>query len=493
MKFFYTALTTDNKKITGVLDTPDRESAQGELHKMGVAILSVNEISEEEYVKFQAEQEQEKVQKGIRTFMFQATDTFGKDIEGSIDAMDDFAAYKRLREEYQFKVANLYVATATEEEKVRVKALIPGFEDQLKQMQAFTHKGEKKSAASQEKAESGDEVDEEIVAEIDRVIINTKKTLENHAGFFSTDLLLEIQNTLGELERVRTSNNIKHITDISNDLYTLISNPDKAEGDAGKDEKYQALLSEVHNSALVRKEFDMYKKAVEASGLKRVFGDVAKRLKETTESQGGEGEEPVGFVAKLKRKLGMGKKKKAPQFSRDFGVKKPKTKLGDLMEKLGGYFKATSPILKKTRQRELMAALKGIFSGRPLAGEVEAAEGAPETMENVEGAKKAGGGRKGRDFTGFLVEVDSFVGWLLCFYILYFFLVDFSLEKGIGLPREFVFKTLKTPLLVNVTLFLLLAHFLLRLKNRRMRGNLFAALFLFFLGMGAYVMVVVNF
>ena len=53
MKFFYTALTTDNKKITGVLDTPDRENATAELHKMGVAILSVNEISEEEYVKFQ--------------------------------------------------------------------------------------------------------------------------------------------------------------------------------------------------------------------------------------------------------------------------------------------------------------------------------------------------------------------------------------------------------------------------------------------------------
>jgi hypothetical protein len=461
----------------------------------------VNEISEEESEKILAEQEEMKTKKGIRTFQFLASDNFGKEIEGTIDALDDFTAYKRLREEYQFKVANLYLASASEDEKGRAKAMIPGFEDQLKQIQAFEHKGEKRSAASQEKAESGEDVDQAIVAEIDRVIINTKKALETHAGLFSQDLTVEIQTTLGELERIRTSNNIRHITEVSNDLYALISNPDKAEGSAAEDESYQALVSEIHDSALVKKEFEMYKKAVEASGLKKIFADLAKRIKEATEPKVDMEGKRVGFVSKLKGSIHdffeRMSKGKAPKFSQIRKAEKPKSRIGILAEKLGDYFKATSPILKKTRQRELMTALKGLFGKRAPSGaapEEVMPAGTPAPEKGMAKAKKAARkGGKGRNFTGFFVEVDSFVGWLLCFYILYFFLVDFSLEKGIGLPREFVFRTLKTPLLVNVTLFLLMTHFLLRYRNLRLRGNVFAAIFLFFLGLGAYLMVVVNF
>jgi hypothetical protein len=503
MKFFYTALTTDNKKITGVLDTPDRDFAQAELHKMGVAILSVNEISDADYEKFQAEQEEMKTKKGIRTFQFLAIDNFGKEIEGTIDALDDFSAYKRLREEYQFKIDNLFLVDASEEDKVHTKALIPGFEDQLKQIQVQTHKGEKRTALQQEKAESDEDVDKEIIAEIDRVIINTKKTLENHANLFSTDLLIEVQNTLGELERVRTSNNIKHITEISNDLYALISSPDKAEAGMTKDESYQALLSEIHDSALVRKDFELYKKAVEASGLRHIFSDIAKRIKEATEPKKDEEGKPVGFVSKFKlsihNALERMTKRKPLKLAQVRKMEKPKSKVGDLMEKLGGYFKASSPILKKTRQREFMNALKGLFRKRPVeAGAAEAPlaekEATPKRPKSETSSKAASSTKRARrDFTSFFVEIDSFIGWLLCFYILYYFLVDFSLEKGIGLPREFVFKTLKTPLLLNITLFLLLMHTTLRFRNLHLRGNAFATLFLLFVTLGAYLLLVVNF
>jgi len=505
MKFFYTALTTDNKKITGVLDTPDRDIAQAELHKMGVAILSVNEISDVDYEKFQTEQEEMKTKKGIKTFQFLAIDNFGKEIEGTIDALDDFTAYKRLREEYQFKIDNLFLVDTPEEDKLRAKALIAGFEDQLKQIQTLEHKGEKRSASTQEKAESEEDVDKEIIAEIDRVIINTKKTIESHADIFSTDLLVEIQNTLGELERIRTSNNIKHITELSNDLYSLISNPDKAKTDAEADENYKALLSEIHDSALVKKDFELYKKAVEASGLRRIFVDMAKRLKEATAPKQDSEGKPVGFVSKLKLSIhnaleGMTKKKplKLAQIKK---MEKPKSKIGDLMEKLIGYFKATSPILKKTRQREFINALKRLFGKKSMAGAATDDEASSNAQTTGKGAprpkavaKQAPKERlKGRDFTGFFVEVDSFIGWLLCFYILYYYLVDFSLEKGIGLPREFIYKTLKTPLLLNITLFLLLLHFSVRLRNLHLRGNAFATLFLIFTTLGAYLLLVVNF
>lgn len=501
MKFFYTALTTDNKKITGVLDAPDRDTAQGELHKMGVAILSVNEISEAESEKIKSEQEEQKAKSGIKTFQFLAIDANAKEIEGTIDAMDDFSAYRRLRDEYQFNVVNLFPEMATEVERNRAKALIPGFEDQLGQMRAFGKKDEKKSA-SQEAGELGEEdINKEIIVEIDRVIINTKKALETHTNLYSTELLREIQNMLSELERIRTSNNIKHITEVSNDLYSLVSNPDKADAETLKSESYQALMSEIHESALVKKDFEVYKKAIEASGLKRMFADMSKRLREMTEPKKDAEGKPTGALAKFKGSihdwLEQRAEKKKPKFSQIKATGKPKSRIGELMERLGAYFKATSPILKQTRQRELMDALKGLFGKKKAEGAAPAEPGKPET----EASKEKGVGkkilksakRKGRDFTGFFVEMDSFVGWLLCFYILYFFMVDFSLEKKIGLSREFVYKTLKTPLLLNVTLLLLMLHFILRIRNLHFRGNAMAGLFLFCCGAGVYILAIVNF
>ncbi len=111
--------------------------------------------------------------------------------------------------------------------------------------------------------------------------------------------------------------------------------------------------------------------------------------------------------------------------------------------------------------------------------------------EPVKGKKEQAHGKW--DFTSLFQEADSFIGWLLFFYIAYFFLADFSLEKEFGIPREFVVKTIKTPLLFNIALFLLTAHFLLRLKDRHFRHNILGSLLLFFFGFGLYALTVINF
>ena len=95
--------------------------------------------------------------------------------------------------------------------------------------------------------------------------------------------------------------------------------------------------------------------------------------------------------------------------------------------------------------------------------------------------------------TYILSEIDSFISWLLCFYIIYFFLVNFALEKNTGLNSEFVIKTFKTPLILNITILLLIFHFALRVKSIYLRGNILASLFLLFLSIGSYIILIVNF
>ena len=185
---------------------------------------------------------------------------------------------------------------------------------------------------------------------------------------------------------------------------------------------------------------------------------------------------------------------------------KEKTKIGTFFEKLNGYFTANTPVLKKARKKELIKAFKAIFrkEGKESAKTNEVTEEIAEEEAKVEGEtlkktkdveelKPEKKKKKKLDLTNFFVEIDSFIGWLLSFYIIYFFLINFSLEKNMGLKREFVFQTLKTPLILNITIFLLLIHFTLRLKNLHFQRNFLATLFLLFLSLGVYTLLIVNF
>ena len=431
MKFSYTALTKDNKKITGILDAENTEAAQAELHKMGVAIISVKEISEEEYERLKKECEAVKVEKGIQTFNFRAIDPNGKEVEGTIDAMDEFSAYRRLRIEYQFKVHELYRVGATETKKEEAKAMLGSLEEQLAQEKIITKE--------RKEEEFGEEtINKEVIAEVDKVIVNTKKAMEKHKELFSSDLLKKIENTLGELERIRTSNNIKHITEVSNNLYSLIGNPDKIEAEKVEDKDYQQLIGEIRDSALVKKEFELYEKAIKFTGFKKLSKNITKRLKElTAQPEEGTGKAP-GVISKLKLKI--------------------------------------HTFLEKSTKKKPLKPRKKVEKAK--------------VKERAVAEKKA---KKKRDFTILFVEIDSFMAWLLCFYIIYFFLISFSLEKNVGLSREFIFKTLKTPLLLNITIFLLLMHFTLRIKNLHFQKNTIATFFLIALSLGIYALLIVNF
>ncbi|MBN2096771.1 hypothetical protein JW752_05280 [Candidatus Peregrinibacteria bacterium] len=500
MNFAYTALTKDSKKITGVLEAESQEAAQSELHKMGVAIIAVKEISEAEYEKLKKEQKETGAKKGIQTFTFLAIDPNAKEVEGTIDSMDEYSAYKRLRTEYQFEIRKLYRSDATEAEIQKISGQLLSFEARLETELAEGGQSLKKE---KEEEESEDEINKEIIKEVDKVVINAKKALQEHSKLYSRELLKEINDTLGELQRIRTSNNIKHITEVTNDLYALISNPDKIE-EGAENKEYEAILTDIQESALVKKEFELYKKAIKLTRAKRIFEIIGKKLRNMTETTDDEEKKP-GFITKIKNRIHrfLEKSSQKRRAALTLKARKPKGRLGIFLEKLGSYFKTTSPILKKARYNELKKAFKDLFRKKKkepqkAEGEAGKAEVPPETAETeIKKTEKkevpAKPAKPKRDFTRIFVELDSFAGWLLCFYIIYFFLAGFALEKNIGLSREFIFKTLKTPLLLNITIFLLVIHFTLRLKNMHFRKNALAAFFLTAFSVGIYLLLIINF
>lgn len=494
MKFSYTALNRDNQKLTGVLDAEDINIAKDELHKMDLSIISINEISEEEFAEKIKTESAERVKTGIQTFTFEALDPSGKLINGTIDAPDDYSAYKRLLIEYKFKVNALYPPGANEAEITASKTKIAGFDARIEE------EGIDLTPASIKGEEFEDEkINMEIVKEIDKFIKSTKKILKEHKNKFSNPFLQEIDKTLNELERIRTSNNINHISEICNQIYELISHPDQAPEDSeATNSSYQNILDSIGDTSLVRGDLSKYKKALGLNKVQSFFGRIIGRLNKNSKPKGFGGIEKVqkkGIFQKIYSQLFKKKKKKKEEISEA-------PSFSNVVKKFFSYLAAPNPILRKTRKHDLSKTYhEWRESKKKPEKEKEETDikgknkiqGSSEEETEAEAETKEGKKPKGKDFTPFFAEMDSFVAWLLFFYIAYFYMVNFSFEKDFGLSREFVIKTLKTPLIINITIFLIFAHLILKLKTQFFRRNFFGSLFLIFFGLGIYILLIVNF
>lgn len=427
MKFSYTALSAENKKLTGLLEAQSLDLAKEELHKMGVSILSVQEISDEEYERLKAEGEKAKAEGGITTFAFRAIDPTGKEIEGTIDSKSDEAALKRLLTEYRFLVKELYPFTASADERKAAEEKLKNLLVALKSQGVEFKTRAKKTEYEEEEVSA---IDTKITAEIDKIITTAKKILQENSDLYSTNRFADLQKTLGELERVRTSNNVKHIGEVSNKLYKLLSHPDTlTPAEAQGRTSYQDLLKEFQGASIIRQEGDFYRKSALLKQLNHLWQNISSRIPLLKHPAVPAAEEPPAKPTK----------------------ESPFVRLKNQ--------------LKKQREKAISKT--------------------PE----VQAPKPA---KKSHDFTPFFAELNHFVGWLLTFYLLYFLVVDFSLEKGIGLSRDFVFRTLKTPLLLQITFFILTTHFLLHLKLRHFQKNFLGSLFLMLFGYGLYAFVLLN-
>lgn len=498
MKFSYTALSSDNQKLTGVLEAESLDAAQGELHKMGVSIIAINEVSEEEFEKQKETEKKEKATSGIITFTFEAVDPNGKEINGTIDAEDEYSGYKRLRIDYGFKINALYGIDALDAEKDASKGKVDGWEEMLKS------EGIEIKTPGQMRGELDSEeeqIDQKIIKEIDDFIINSKKVLSEHQDKFSPAFVKQIEKTLGELERIRTSNNLKHISEVCNQLYELISHPDQIEEEAIQSSEYANILEIMKGSGIIHKQFDIHSKAVGFKKIRTIFDKIMGKLK-------GEGQKTLGI------KKDFNKEKKAGLLDKIFKKKdkattKPKEENASiaLVKKFFSYLAAPNAVLRKTRKKELFDFYNKLRGGKK---KIKKSEKAQETKEvKIEKNKKIEEVVKNDteevsmqkteekheklDTSSIFVEIDSFLGWLLFFYISYLFLVNFSLEKDMGIPREFIIKTLKSPLIINITIFLLFAHLIFKIKNEYFRKNLLGTLFLLFFGFGLYTLLVINF
>jgi len=110
--FKYTVANKQNKKLAGSIEAPDETSARAELNNLGFSILELalsDEVSHNET-------QPEKTSEGHIKFVFEAINPQGQKITGTISALEEIAAYKRLTEEYDLTVTAIWKEGSTEDQ-----------------------------------------------------------------------------------------------------------------------------------------------------------------------------------------------------------------------------------------------------------------------------------------------------------------------------------------------------------------------------------------
>ncbi len=471
MKFSYTALGPDNQKLTGELHAKNLEAARKQLHKMDLSIIALNESKENEEKEQstvnlkESKKNQIHERQEIQTYYFEATDKEGKQVNGTIDAQEAFLAYKRLLTEFQFQVSNLH---PSENENQTFVTQFNKWNQLLDQESpGLTVKTE--AQVKNELEEEETPIAQEIVDEIDHFIQNTQKIIEEYQNQYSEIFLQEIQKKLDNLEQIRASNNLKHITKVCNDLYDLVSHPDKtikAKGSEEKNQGYQQVIEKMKSSGFVQKTMgtlSLSHPQSQSTGLKKVKGILSKvqgRLSKDT--------------SELERALSQKKIDEVPEDLNEL-LAHP---FQPLVKRYFGYLKERNPILKRARKKEF----DDLY---------EAWQAKKQKIKADQ--RKLKGKSEPHDFSGFFAELNSFIGWLLFFYLSYFFIASISLERNIGLPQDLVVRTLSNPLILNISIFLILMHLTIKLKLRLFRQNAIGSAFLLFLSIGLFSLIITNF
>ncbi|MFA5829186.1 MAG: hypothetical protein WC843_01705 [Candidatus Gracilibacteria bacterium] len=199
-KYRYTVINPENKELTGTIGAPDEKSARAELNQLGFSIISIIAI---------AENEEATATSDLPKFEFSATDKNLKKVNGTIQAEDRYAAYKRLVKEYLLEVEYVIDLNLTEEEKVKER-----------QKGAFELQNKLDGEALEEKKKAEKEnfdfkdfsAKQQILqTQVDFVLAKVKELLDLYQNDLKPDTKEKIRKNVDKILRIKNSTNLDYI------------------------------------------------------------------------------------------------------------------------------------------------------------------------------------------------------------------------------------------------------------------------------------------
>lgn len=444
MQFSYIALSPEYQRLTGVINAENEEEARKKLHAMGLSVISITK----EEANQQAEQQLPKpTQAGTRNFYFKVVNSKGQNLDGTIESTDRKTAFRRLVGEYNFKVLLLADANLSPEEREKqgtegLQQIAKEVEGEFAAVEDDKNKKTKSEQAANEDAYTESEQKKRLLEEVDEVSKMAEQILEKYNKQLSGEEVHEIKQKHDELMRMRLSNNLKYIQNLTEDLFLTIEQTLRSHANDNNTVKEMHAIKKQYKqkSETTAEDDSKYKSAIAFKGamddIRRVANLMANILNKEQEKK--EKEVVLG---------GETQSVKVFQF------------LKILIHSLQGYLFSKSVMRKQAYIQSISEAWQSLkLQWQERSEQKELEEVSEKDQELIRIAE-------GKDITLY-DELYLFIGWLLAFYITYFFFAFYVKFKWniAGLIFDFVSQSVQVPFLIILTGILFIVFLGLSLK-----------------------------
>jgi hypothetical protein len=403
--FKYLVANQEGKKLSGTVEAPDKGTAQEELNNLGFSILNLDETKETI-----------SLDPTLSKFVFEAVDKNMKLITGTIPAKDEKGAFTKLETQYGLSVSSIWPEGATAEQITQAKTngistLKDGLDPNQKQ----------EIQESESKSEDQKKQEEIVKTKIEHVLSSVNELLAKFDEVIEPKQKAEINKKIDKLLRIKHSTNLDYILETAKELLIFIQSQETSLREKGFKDKRLELTLTTQNL------LDELKRGEKEKSISEDIVDKIQTWQKSHVKVATHTPFPTriinDFLVKIKK-----------IFETPVEIKAFKAQISaynkQLFELTKLYFKEPTPEYKQ----KVKKSIKTIWEARKTA------------KKNLKLFKQQL--KKNRKlqnlneefFLSFVKELNSFSGWLIAFYITYYFTALYITSKDFGLhsiPKGF--------------------------------------------------------
>lgn len=223
-RFWFQAVDKNGKTVNGSVYAETKDKASDKLRHENFAVLSLKEYDEND----------EAVASGLIVFEFDALSPDGRHVHGTIEGTDDYTAYKKLVLEFKFEVLSLYPNDISMPAKTQAK--MKGVSQEIKDKFAEDNDAIKKQKVQEKKAAKDEKEEREYTAlikkkeeevlfvrqQVEQILSEVQDLLDKNDQFLDPDKKRSIKERLDLLSRLRQSNAIGHLKNLTQKIFEQI-------------------------------------------------------------------------------------------------------------------------------------------------------------------------------------------------------------------------------------------------------------------------------
>lgn len=442
-RFKYTAINTENQKLSGSIDAVDEVEARAKLNNFGISIIDMRQLNEAEIQALAAE----------HTLQFHAQDTNGKNVIGTIASDSEIEAYTKLKDEYQLTVVQIGQNTDMQ----TLESLY-----QRKKAENSSDAGEQ-----DENTETASEDSEErkiVDDQVNRTIQIGTDVVQNNLEQITPDAKKNIEDKLDQLQRIRRSSNLQHVRATCKDLLEflktnpLFANPEKKIDIRTKIQIESGNLAEELSQTGLKQEFNL------KNSIKKWYEKSRAQNKKS-------------FLDNVIGKLI--KEDQRPQTEEDMAIATYHSRLKDIRGELGDYVRIWITAKNSEFRKNAGENIKKLWTERRQA---------KQKISEIKMKKRGESEEK-----NILATLRTITGWLLTFYLIFYFTAIHIITKNFGLQNiPQVFYIYNSTFIKYFLLVIFIVHAMISLNSTFFRKNLLANMIVYPSGIVIMILSIIN-